>query len=216
MSQARHGKPDAYVTNLIGTIAGEDQCHFAPWYLARFWVKNERDFDLAGWLAEHDAMLARRAEELRTDNYQVYVEKQNAFAWIGRTAKVSGKPDILAMRPRDKLAKVSDVKTGQRRKEHYWQVLFYMLALPRVRPDLEGYIISGELVYKDGRVDIEPHELTQEAAKRMTAALVEVGFNLPPEKTPSETECTMCKLGVADCPEKGKVGPKWTAVTTDF
>lgn len=216
MANPRYGKPDAYVTSLSGLIAGEDFCYFQPWYRARFWVKGATgDFDRAGWIAEHAVMLKAREQELVADGYTVTVEKQNTYSLIGVTAKLSGKPDILALYAPMQRAIISDVKTGQRKAEHRTQVLLYLWSIPKVRPDLTGYTFSGELCYKDGREVITTAELTADVIARFGAEMRAIGLDLPPEKTPSESECADCPIPVAECPEKASVS-RATGETTDF
>lgn len=225
MLNPRRGKPDIFVTSITGLLAGENFCHWAPWVKAHYWIKGDGEFDKATWLAEHSAMLQARASELKAEGYSVFLEKQNVFSLFGAFAKLSGKPDILAFRILDggtiaesqSQALVSDVKTGARRLEHYWQVLTYLLVLPKVRPDLTGYTLRGELVYKDGIVRIEPHEATPDAWARIAEATREAGFTIPPERTPSEQECEFCSLSAADCPDKAAmVGTRASGQTTDF
>lgn len=230
MSAPRRGIPEAYVTSFTGILAGDAFCRYAAWYRARFWVKNtDPNFDKARWIADHALVLKTREMELRAQGYRCTVENQNTFTLIGKTAKATGKPDILSVRDHvvydsgsdgihdriEKQALVTDVKTGKRLNEHFWQALTYMYALPRVRPDLAGYQFSAELVYKDGIVDIQPSELTRERIVQITDMLREIGFGMPSEKTPSESECERCPLSLKECPEKA-AGPRASGSTSDF
>lgn len=212
MANPKRGNPDCFVTSITPLLAGEAFCEYQPWYRARFWVRNTSgEFDRAGWIAEHAAMVRAREKELIAEGWTVAVEKQNTYSLIGKTARFSGTPDLLAHRTlilvgdHDKYALVSDVKTGKRKLAHYWQVMAYMLTLPKVRPDLAGYTLSGELCYKDGRIEIRPEELTPEAVGAIWGALRDIGFQMPPGKTPSEQECDDCPIPVTECPDKATV-----------
>lgn len=218
MANPRRGLPDVFVTSITGLLAGDADCHFSPWYRARYWLKNDDpNFDKAAWVAEHTEMLAAHVRLLRAEGWaHIFVEKQNLFSWIGKTAKLTGKPDILAFRDEPaRLVLVSDVKTGQRKSRDYHQVLEYMVALPYVRPDMEGYAISGELVYRDGRVEIAPHEAAPAVRKQVTSLLCEMGFGMPPEKTPSTEECRYCPLSSTDCPDRCDT-PRATGLSEEF
>lgn len=215
----RAGKPDCWVTAITALLAGDAHCEYAPWYLGRHWVKGDGSFDRAAWIADHAVLLKRREQELRAQDFDVTVENQNAFTLFGSAAKLSGKPDLIATKATGPIKDVlvSDAKTGARRISDRQQVLIYMWSLPRVRPDLQGAVIRGEIVYTDGIVEVEPHELTPEVGRRIVEMLRLIGFTMPPERTPSERECQFCKLSTDDCPDKARmVGTRIEAETSEF
>lgn len=212
----KHGKPDVWASSISGYLAGEDSCLFKSWYQARHWVRSKGDFDKAAWIADHAVLLRARQQELVTAGVQVSIEDQNAFTLFGKSAKLTGKPDIVAIED-DPSVLVSDAKTGSRKLADRQQVLLYMYALPKVRPDFAGKTLRGELVYKDGRVEIGPQELTEEVVKQIGDTMQQIGFAMPPLKAPSERECGFCKLSPEDCPEKGRMGgTRAEAETSDF
>src|SRR5205823_6393587 len=104
-------------------------------------------------------MLHRRADDLRKQGYEVFIEAQNRFNLKGHVATVGGTPDIVAIRKQDLW--VIDCKSGQQKDSHFYQVLIYMLMLPLTHPACRGRSIHGELQYKSYSTIIMPHELSQ-------------------------------------------------------
>jgi hypothetical protein len=191
----RPGVPYVWCSWLVKALAGESQCLYQPWLKAHFKYDKRPDttFNLAAWTAEHDALVQTRAKELRSQGWIVTLERQNALKLQGKTAILAGQPDLVAVRDGDTL--VVDGKTGQQRHADWWQVLIYMLILPRVREDLVG--LRGEVCYKDHRIAVEPHELTTARAESIYALVREVAATIPLPTMPSQKECAWCDI--ADC-----------------
>src|SRR6185295_17362145 len=173
----RPGLPYVWVTWLTKILAGEGQCLYQPWLKAHFRYDKRPDttFNLAGWV--------------------VTLERQNAFQLFGKSAILAGQPDIVAVRPGETL--VVDGKTGQQRHSDLWQVLVYMVVLPRCRENLTN--IRGEVCYKSHRVPVEREELTPARAEAIYKLLRTIaGERLA--TTPSQKECGFCD--VADCADR--------------
>lgn len=172
----RHGLPYVWPTWVTGLLSGDKQCTFALWYRAHFKYEKRRDdsFDSAAWSAGHQQLLLRRVKELSADGWTCRVEGQNDFKLKGRTALLSGKPDILALRDGEVL--VVDCKTGKPRNSDFWQVLVYMVAVPRTVPFKEPVTrFRGEVCYPHGSVVIDPEELTPEREEAIFAMLRTAG-----------------------------------------
>lgn len=207
-TRARHGNPYVYTTWLTGLLAGEDNCPYAPWFKAHYqFDKLERGFDLAGWKAEHSAMVNGRRAELETEGYTVTVEDQNTFKLLGATATLSGKADLVARRGAEVL--VVDCKGGKARDADFYQVLIYLFALPLVWAKQQPTLFAagplrwrGEVCYRDHRLPIEPEELTRDQVARLTALVRQCGASERPAKVPSARECRCCDLGRNDCAER--------------
>ncbi|HYM24956.1 MAG TPA: PD-(D/E)XK nuclease family protein [Vicinamibacterales bacterium] len=201
MSKSR-GTPFIWVTWLTPILSADAQCEWAPWFKAHYtYDKIERnDFDLERWKVEHAAMVDARAAQLRAEGYIVFVEDQNQFRLKGQSATLSGKPDILAVRP-DK-ALVVDCKSGKRRGSDIHQVLFYLLALPLSHASLSGQPLHGEVQYRDGSVHISPEEFTGIVRERMVELIKRLGSGEPPRRVPSARECAFCDIGSTDCPDR--------------
>lgn len=216
MLQARRNGVEVWVTAISGLLAGEDFCYYKAWTQSHYWVRSTQEFDRAAWIADHAAMLRARVKVLLEEGFTCAIEKQNGFTLFGKTAKLSGKPDIIAHHPDSKVVVVSDVKTGRAENKHLYQMYEYLIALPQLRPDFSGYTWRGELVYKDSRHDITFEE-AQRAKPAIYAMVREMGFDMPPVKTPSEDECGKCSLSTDDCSEKARmVGSRATGETNDF
>jgi CRISPR/Cas system-associated exonuclease Cas4 (RecB family) len=200
IATARPGLPFVWVTWLTAILAGEAECVYAPWFKAHFtFQKREREGgDLAGWAAEHSAVVRARAEELRTADWTVSVERQNEFKLKGQSARLAGKPDIVAHR--DGQVLVIDAKTGKAKHGDWWQVLIYMAALPLVWE--RAIPIHGEIQYRDHTIAIPPDALTPARRAQIFGLLRSVGSSEPPLRVPSSSECAFCDLSAADCPER--------------
>lgn len=199
--------PYTWITWITKLLAGEDQCEFSAWTRAHFWIRKRTDdsFDTAAWAAGHTAMVQARVQQLVADGWTVTVEDQNAFKLTNPTngSIVSGKPDIIACRGRERL--VIDEKSGQQRNSDWWQVLLYLYALPHIPgnplagPDLE---VRGQVEYRDRVIDVYPHELTAERREAIKSLARRLAAHTPPAPLPSARECKFCALDSHVCPSR--------------
>jgi hypothetical protein len=208
----RPGVPYIWVTYVSKLLAGEQQCLYASWFRSHFKYDKRPDttFNLAAWTAEHDALVKARADGLRREGWLVTLERQNALKLYGKSAILAGQPDLVAVR--DGVTLVVDGKTGQQRHSDFWQVLIYMLVLPRVREDLGQ--LRGEVCYRDHRIAIEPEELTPARSEAIYALLRTIGAAERPPTTPSEKECAWCDI--ADCRDRFVTTGERHAVAVEF
>ena len=213
MATTKRPFPFVYVTWITKILAGEAECLYQPWAKSQFKYAKRPDanFNLAAWTAEHNALVAARAKELRDDGWSVTLEDQNAFKWSGKAALLSGKPDILALHEKHG-ALVVDAKTGQQRHSDFFQCLIYMLALPRVRGELQG--LRGEVCYTSHQIQIEPEELTPDIEARIFAMLRTMGSADRPATVPSQRGCAWCDL--ADCKDRYIDAGSPRAVAAEF
>lgn len=206
------GKAYIWVTWLAKLLGGH-QCVWSAWFKAHYKYEKceEQAADLAKWSREHDELMRRRRRALERDGWTVTIEDENAFKLEGATAIVAGKMDLVAVKGDQVL--VIDGKTGRERDSDMWQVLLYLYALPKARPDLPGNL-EGEVHYKHGDVALTPAEITDERRDRMVALIKAIGSDTPPEKHPSRDECRRCNIGISDCPQR--VGDLKTTLVGDF
>ena len=203
MATPKFGKY-VWCTWISGLLAGDDQCAFAAWFKTGFTYKKveDPDFDSAGYKTIHKEFVNKRANELAREGWDVSKEGANSFKVKGKYATVGGKPDIVAQK--DGRVLVVDVKTGARRAKDYWQVLIYMAMLPRADKErYAGLDISGEVYYSNGEpVAISSSDATPMNIDRIFTQVRECGFDMPPEKSPSEQECQFCSIPKEECPER--------------
>lgn len=207
MATPRKSKPYIWVTWLAKLLGG-NQCVWAAWFKAhyRYQKFEEQAADLAKWNQDHTRMMLARRRALERDGWVVTVEDQNAFALEGRTAIVAGKADLIAVKG-DRVL-VVDGKTGRERESDIWQVLLYLFALPKSRPDLPTTNIEGEVHYAHADITLTPEGLTEPRVAQIVALVKTVGSDTPPPKTPSREECRRCNIGFSDCPQRvGEVKP---------
>lgn len=204
-----------WVTWLTALLAGDASCWYSAWIRAHFKIDSVRrgDFDLASWKVTHTEMVEARSAALTADGWTVTLEDQNFFTLRGRTAKLAGKPDIVAIKGDDALC--VDCKSGQRRASDIQQVLLYMFALPLASDRFKDKRLSGEVQYRDGSIPIQPEQFTDELRARIIQTITKVGASTVPTTTPSARECAFCDVGKADCPSRIETTPA-EAVVSEF
>ena len=201
MKKARPN-PYIWVTWIVGLLAADDSCRWAPWFKSHFqYDKVEKgDGQLKQWKADHGEMVTKRAARLRADGFTVYLEDQNKFTLRGKTGiELAGTPDIVAIKGDDAL--VVDCKSGKRRDKDYWQVCIYMFVLPITHEACKGLRLRGEVQYTDGPLKIHPDE-GEEVVERIAAQVKESGGATEPARVPSRRECKFCNIGPKDCPAR--------------
>lgn len=211
MAIARTGKPYIWVTWLAKLLGG-NRCIWSAWFKAHYKYDKfeEQAADLVKWNRDHNKLMSVRQKELEADGWTVLVEEQNAFKLEGKVAVVAGKPDLVAVKSGQVM--VIDGKTGRERESDIWQVLFYLFALPKSRPDLKGELI-GEVQYKSGDViTLSPAELDEPRMGQIVKLIEAVAGAEPPVKRPSRDECKRCNIGVKDCPQRVSAQMETTAV----
>jgi CRISPR/Cas system-associated exonuclease Cas4 (RecB family) len=185
-------------------MAGERHCWYAPWFQARhshIQDPRPRSTDLSQWTAEHGLMVQQRADQLRAEGWEVYLEDQNSFKLKGKQAILSGKIDILAIAPDRSRALVIDCKTGSEKDADLEQVVIYCYAAPKFHPAIRctpGLIVTGEVQYRTQTKPIVP---PPPAYVRLFDAMARIVGPEPP-KAPSFAECRFCKLSKADCADR--------------
>lgn len=159
-------------------------------------------------------MVRNRARELKESGYDVYVENQNKFVLLGSGGvTLAGTPDIVAAKGTDAL--VVDCKTGKERGSDVFQVLVYMLVLPKTHKACAGAEVRGQVEYRGQMLDVGADKLT-EGVKRLIRDMIRtVGGSKAPTRVPSGTECLFCGLGSEDCMERVEDTGKMETPDTD-
>lgn len=202
MATRRQGKPYIWTSNLAKILGGQ-RCVWALWFKSRYKYDKfeEQGGDLAKWNRDHDALMKRRRRQLEADGWTVTVEEANEFKLEGAVAVLAGKPDLIAIKG-DRVLLV-DGKTGREREADVWQVLIYLYALPKKRPELAALQIEGEVHYRAGDITVTPDELTDGGRLGPIVDLIKVvGSDTPPAKHPSREDCRFCNIGPKDCPQR--------------
>ena len=218
MAQLRATGPYIWVTWLPRLLSGESSCEWAAWFKAQHegssWAKAPSDFDQAGWLMDHTALLNEQREVWEKQGCSVLTEAQNSFTLRGSSASLAGKPDLVAQR-RDGVT-VIDAKSGRPSPHHAIQVMIYMYALPRALERYRGLALSGQVAYPDHVVDI-PAEAVDEGFIRNLGSLIRrLAAETSARRVPSPMECRFCEITKADCPDRLEEVPPQEGVTDDF
>lgn len=221
MSELRAGKPRCWVSWITGLLSGDDHCQFSAWFKSRYkYTKyispTTEPFDSITYNAAHDSLTNVRVAQLRDAGFVVREESENDFTVYGQNVIIAGKPDIVAFA--DDHIRIVDSKSGKPRKEHWWQVAVYMRFVRKVLgATADNKIIEGEIYYGDridGTVAIPHTQLTATITNRINQQLIQIGFDMPPHKSPSPRECRFCNVPPEDCSERATVSGE--ASTTDF
>lgn len=213
----KKGKPYLHVT-WIAKLLGGNECYWSVWFRSRHYYDKfeEQKADLVEWSRQHNELMAKRRRELERQGYTVTVEQANDFKIEGDHAVLAGKPDIVATK--DRQALVVDGKTGRQRESDIWQVLIYLWALPKKRPELATMDLEGEVQYARGdeRISVTPGDLTTDRMERLVHVIKTVSAATPPARVPSRYECQRCNVGPRDCPQRVSAAADTTKVVGAF
>ena len=201
------GQTFVWISWLAKLLAGEIQCEFSCWFKAHFkFDKLPSDFNLVRWTMDHNALIHKTRDELERQGYKVYIEDQNAFKVELADACISAKPDIVAIKPDEKLA--IDCKTGRPKNSDQVQVMLYMKYLPTSHPlltseELRKLPWEGKVVYKKTSIPVPSVALTKSFVAYTEKSIAKLSDNIiKARKVPSENECRRCDIGEEDCPER--------------
>lgn len=195
--------PSVWITWLAKLMADELQCHWSAWFRSHYtYEKVPSNFDSAQWSARHRGLLNQRATYLEEEGCEVHVEGENWFEVSGQQhrIRVSGKPDIIAIRGNDTW--VEDCKTGKPKNADLYQVLLYMLLVPLSVKRCQGLQLEGRLVYADGIIDVPASQVNPEFKAHLRAAIAILSSATPARKVPSLQECHFCDIPFSCCSKR--------------
>ena len=215
MPAAQREHPYIWTTWLPRLLTGENSCEWAIWFKAHYqnWAKPPSGFNQAEWLANHTTLLNEQRDLWIQRGYEVRVENQNAFRLRGHSATLAGKADLLVLNKDHVL--ITDVKTGQERPWHRYQLMIYMYALPRARPEFRDARIAGEIIYPNRTRRVPQGGIDQGFVRDLGSLIRRIAAPEPPHRVPSAAECRFCDITAADCPERVEAAPELEMATTD-
>ena len=218
MAQLRATGPYIWVTWLPRLLSGESSCEWAAWFKAQHegssWARVPSNFDQAGWLMDHTALLNEQREVWEKQGCSVLTEAQNSFTLRGSSASLAGKPDLVAQR-RDGVT-VIDAKSGRPSPHHAIQVMIYMYALPRALERYRGLALSGQVAYPDHVVDVPAAAVDEGFIRNLGGLIRRLAAETSARRVPSPMECRFCEITKADCPDRLEEVPAQEGVTDDF
>ena len=209
--------PYICATWLPRLLTSENSCEWAIWFKAHHqdWTKVPSDFNQAQWILNHTALLNKRKAEWELSHYSVAIEGQNSFQLRGRSATLSGKPDLITQRHGQ--AVIVDVKTGQDSPSHVVQVMIYLYAIPRALEQYQNLKLRGQATYLDHTVRIPAEAVDDQFIQNLGALIRRLAADKAPVRVPSRRECRFCDISAPDCPERVDEGSEPEGGTTsDF
>ena len=150
-------------------------------------------------MLNHTALLNERRANWEVGGYSVEVEGQNTFQLRGRSATLSGKPDLIAHR--DDEAVIVDAKTGQESPSHAVQLMIYLYAVPRALGRYRNAKLRGQVTYRDHTVCIPADAVDEQFVQNLGALIRRLSADEPARRVPSGQECRFCDITAADCPD---------------
>ena len=207
--------PYIWATWLARLLAGETHCQWAGWFRAHYqdWTRPPSDFDNAKWMLDHTALVNRERESRESLGYTVHVENQKPFRLRGRHATLAGKPDLIAIKNSD--AVIIDAKTGRPSPHHAVQVMIYQYAVPKALERHRGMGFRGHVAYPESNVGIPESRIDRNFVDNLGALIRRLAANTPAPRVPSFTECRLCDITGADCPERAEGEMRAETATTD-
>lgn len=202
MVDRKRNRPYCWVTWLTKLLAGEDRCTWRTWYRAQHKYQKRpdapgREAFFTEWTAKHDAIQARRAEDLKAQGYIVRMEDNAPIRVQGRAGDLGGKMDILAQKTGAPTL-IEDAKAGRQRESDAWQVLIYQWAVA-LMPNYQGMgPLQGNVVYKDQRIVPVRAVSTADATAITNLLRVVTNPNAAPVKAPSWSECRYCEVALCE------------------
>ena len=191
--------PYIWATWLPRLLTGENSCEWAAWFKAHYqdWDRVPSDFNQAQWMLNHTALLNERRANWEIGGHSVEVEGQNGFQLRGRSATLSGKPDIIAYR--DDEAVIVDAKTGHESPSHTVQVMIYLYAVPRAFERYRNAKLRGQVTYRDHTTRIPADAVDDQFVQNLGGLIRRLSADEPARRVPSRQECRFCDISAADC-----------------
>ena len=213
--QAQREFPYIWTTWLPRLLTGENSCEWTIRFKAHHqnWAKPPSDFNQAEWLALHTKLLNEQCDLWVQRGNETRIGGQNAVRLRGHSAILAGKPDLLVLNKDHVL--ITDVKTGQERPWHRYQLMIYMYALPRAIPEFRDARIAGEIIYPNQTQRVPQGGIDQGFVRDRGSLIRRIAAPEPPHRVPSAPECLFCDMTAVDCPERVEAAHELDAATTD-
>ena len=176
--------PYIWATWLARLLAGEASCEWAAWFRAHYqdWTRQHSDFNQSQWMLDHTTLVNRARESRERLGYEVFTENQNSFRLRGRSATLTGKPDLIAVKNSD--AVIIDAKTGKPSPSHSAQVMTYMYAVPKALEQYLGIRFQGHVSYPDGNVQIPASGLDEKFIQNLGGLIRRMASETPARRVP--------------------------------
>lgn len=207
----RRSGPWAHPTWLAKLMAGDSGCQWSAWFRSRY-----RDFEDPGPPDDftqsnllHTRILNEIDSERRSAGERVIKEGQGSFRYTRPSGlAISGRPDLIAVSPADRVVTVWDAKSGKPRSWHKTQVLVYLHCLTLTNERLQNYEMRGAVRYLDGtELRTEPSDVRGVFVDQFDFNVQMLETTTAPPTTPSRFECRYCKISRTICTDRIDADP---------
>jgi len=201
-------EPYLWTTWLTKLLVGEESCEWGAWFKAHHqsYTKVPDSFDRTAWQMEHTALLMDIRGRLESQQYAIFLERQNHFTARGKQSGITigGQPDLIATKGSYGL--ICDAKTGQPRPSDHIQVMIYMWAIPYALRQYSAMSLDGKVIYRDHEIEIPNSAINEPFINNLTKLIQRLGSSDPSRKVPSAMECQFCQIANSECPERIEYG----------
>lgn len=94
---------------------------------------------------------------------------------------------------------IADVKTGQERPWHRYQLMIDMYAVPQAVPEFRETKVAGEIIYPDRTQRVPKGGIDQGFVQDLSALIRGIAAPEPRHRIPSTSECRFGDITAADC-----------------
>ena len=213
----RRDKPYIWTTWITKLLSGDNSCEWAAQFKSlhesKSYSKASTGFDSAKWQIEHTDLLNRIRTNLETEGQTIYTENQNYFNLHGKSATLSGKPDLVTINGNNGI--IIDAKTGEESASHMIQLLIYMYALPKALPQYGSIKFEGKIIYSNNEVFIPSDAVNNSFTEKLVVLIKRITSETPANKIPSSQECKFCNITSSDCAERIEQDEPPIASSTD-
>jgi len=201
-------EPYIWTTWLTKLLVGEEFCEWGAWFKTHHQSYNKvpDSFDRTAWQMEHTALLTDILGGLESQQYAIFLERQNYFTARGKQSGITigGQPDLIATKGSYGL--ICDAKTGQPRPSDHIQVMIYMWAIPYALRQYSAMSFDGKVIYRDHEIEILNSAINEPFINNLAKLIQRLGSADPSRKVPSAIECRFCQIANSECPERIEYG----------
>ena len=125
-------------------------------------------------------------------------------------------PPCASRAPPDHIL-IIDVKTGQPKPWHKFQLMLYMYTLPRAIPEYRDANLAAKIIHNDHTNHVPQGGIHQGFVRNLGSLIRRIAAPEQPPTTAGAAECRFCDITLQDCPDRiESVFHPCTPATDDF